>query len=376
MSDGVNPSERYLTRLGRGTFLSLWSHSNLFRNKAKELADLVVVCHNIVIIFSDKKIKFNTEIDANIAWQRWYNKAVLESVKQLKRAEGWIKNHRDRIYRDSKCDDPIDLFWGVDEPVEVHLVAVANGAAAACVRFFGSGSGALVAAPSSDPKSPPPFCVGNPAGDQSFVHVFDEANLNVVLQELDTIQDFVDYLSERRRVFESNSLIISSGEEELLAVYLRDVDKSGKHAFVDPDGEKIDQGKFFSVQEGMYDHYCKRAEYRRKKKADKISYFWDNLIESFSHNFRSGTLEPVPEPFAAFDGRHEGAEIGLRYMALEPRIIRRANSKAILGAFESLEKSGGDRFFVACFRRAMTRGKLRSLYYCLSETGILRNWIT
>lgn len=138
---------------------------------------------------------------------------------------------------------------------------------------------------------------------------------------------------------------MSSGEEDLLAVYLKYVDKSGRHAFVDPQGEVIGKGKFFAVQEGMYDQYCKRPEYKRKKKADKISYFWDNLIESFSHNFRNGTLEPVPEPFSEFDGRHKGAEIGLRYMALEPRIIRRANSEAILGAFDSLKKAKGSRFF-------------------------------
>ena len=159
-SEGITKSERYLAALAKRSFLSPWSHPNLFRDQSKELADLIVVCHNKVIIFSDKYIKFNEDIDLKIAWQRWYNKAVIHAVKQLRRAHNWLLFHPDRVFSDSSCNDAVDLFHGVKEELEVHLVAVANGAAPSCVRFFGSGSGSLIVCPTVDATNPPPFQVG------------------------------------------------------------------------------------------------------------------------------------------------------------------------------------------------------------------------
>ena len=99
VSEGVTPSERYLGRLCRKSFLSLWSYPNLRTDEGKrhgkgvgnELCDLLVVFGNDVIIFSDKYIKFNESIDINVAWTRWFRKAVQASVRQLNGAEAWIR---------------------------------------------------------------------------------------------------------------------------------------------------------------------------------------------------------------------------------------------------------------------------------------------
>ncbi len=60
---GVTQSERYLARLADSTFLELWSYPNTFIDKrsaptadGKELADLLAVCGDDVIIFSDKSV--------------------------------------------------------------------------------------------------------------------------------------------------------------------------------------------------------------------------------------------------------------------------------------------------------------------------------
>ena len=137
-SEGFTPSERYLGELSKRSFLSLWSHQNLYRKTAKELADLIVVCNNLVLIFSDKHVNFHTNIDLSVSWPRWYNRAVSHSVKQLQRAEGWIKSQPDRIYRDAQCQIPVNLF-DTDLPLEIHKIAIANGAAAACIAYFGGG---------------------------------------------------------------------------------------------------------------------------------------------------------------------------------------------------------------------------------------------
>lgn len=53
------------------------------------------------------------------------------------------------------------------------------------------------------------------------VHVFDKDFTQVILNELDTITDFVEYLREKEIFLKKNkSLLIMGGEKELLAFYL------------------------------------------------------------------------------------------------------------------------------------------------------------
>jgi hypothetical protein len=57
-ADGATPSERYLAKLCQHSFLSLWSHSGVFRDQGrrngkgdgKEVCDLLVVFENHIII--------------------------------------------------------------------------------------------------------------------------------------------------------------------------------------------------------------------------------------------------------------------------------------------------------------------------------------
>ena len=65
-SEGLNESERILSTLGEKVFLKLWSYPNTFYRQGKELVDLLVICGEHVILFSDKKIKFNNEIISSL----------------------------------------------------------------------------------------------------------------------------------------------------------------------------------------------------------------------------------------------------------------------------------------------------------------------
>lgn len=352
---GLTQTERYLSALANKSFLSLWSFNNLFREPGKELCDLLVVCHNIVIIFSDKEVKFDLDLLTNDAWARWYNRAILKSVPQLKRARNWLLNHPDRVFTDSRAQSPIHLFNSVNEPLEIHLVTVANGASRACMNYFNGGSGSLLVSSSADPKSPEIFTVGNPGKPGLFVHVFDEAHLHIMLQELDTITDFRDYLCARERLISIDGLFSAAGEEDLLAVYLKDINERGNHDFVWSPGVAIVEGQKLIIEEGAYGHYRSASPYRRKKIADRQSYIWDRLIEKFAKHYSAGTLAEVPK-FLGNDGRHGGAELGLRYMALERRVQRRSHSKALLGAFDRIAERNGMRFFRAMLPETEMQG--------------------
>ena len=66
-STGGTASERLLARLAERTFLNLWSYPNVFRDqgrKGKELCDLLVVCGEHVVVFSDKTVPFKDTGDS------------------------------------------------------------------------------------------------------------------------------------------------------------------------------------------------------------------------------------------------------------------------------------------------------------------------
>lgn len=342
---GLTRTERYLNRLGRLSFLSLWGHANLFRSPSKELADYVVICHNIVILFSDKEVAFNEEIPIETAWPRWYNRAVLKSVAQLNRASNWVMSQPHRIYKDVNCKDRVELLDNIGTPLEVYRIAIANGAAGACLRHFEGGSGSLVVSSYDEGQTPDPFCTGNPGSSAGFVHVFDEAHLHIVFRELDTIADFTDYLRKRQELIEKKRLLYAASEEDLLALYLKDVNEDGEHDFVFESGKSLGDDDKIIVQEGSYASFRSAGAYKRKKLADRKSYLWDRLIEKFAGHLTAGTLADVPEGLG-FDGKGGGAELSLRYMALEPRVQRRAHSEAILTAFDVIKRRG-NRFFRA-----------------------------
>jgi hypothetical protein len=64
-AEGVTVSERYLAKLAEKSFLNLWSYPNPYRNQklsgrgdGKELCDLLVVCGQHIVIFSERSISW------------------------------------------------------------------------------------------------------------------------------------------------------------------------------------------------------------------------------------------------------------------------------------------------------------------------------
>ena len=220
-SRGLNASEEYLAQLCEKTFLSLWSYPNLFRTPAKELADLIVVFGNDILIFSDKHCEYPKTEDANLNWNRWFKKAVLKSAKQLWGAENWIKKYPDRIFLDAKCNK-IFPFQINTKNSRVHLILVARGVSDASKIYFKGGSGSLILKSfiKGEASHTEPFNIGDLDPDKTFIHIFDDITLDVIMSALDTIKDFTAYLSKKELLFRSNKIIAATGEEDLLPFYL------------------------------------------------------------------------------------------------------------------------------------------------------------
>lgn len=153
-SKGITPSEQFLANLCQGTFLSLWSYPNIYRDQGnaknggdgKEVCDLLVVCGNDLIVFSDKSCEFGDSGNSETDWSRWYRKAIKKSADQLFGAQRWILEHPERLFLDRRCTTAFPLELSDISQRRIHLVVVATGAKNRCQQQI-KGSGSLVLSP-------------------------------------------------------------------------------------------------------------------------------------------------------------------------------------------------------------------------------------
>lgn len=340
-NEGITPTERYLGRLCRRSFLSLWSYQNLHTDEGRksatvpghELCDLLVVFGNSIIIFSDKHVAFQRHKPIKVAWPRWFRKAVTRSARQLHGAEAWIRNYPHRIFLDRQCAKPFPIDLPDPENMEVFLIAVSTGVYEACHEYFGRESiGSLMISTdvrgSSHERAP--FCVGWIDPERKFVHVFEEFTLDAVFSEIDTISDFVAYLRKREEFLTRETpIIISPGEEQLLSIYLTKLNANDEHDFVLPGADEDSVPDFVALDESFWLGMVNDHQYKRKKEADRISYVWDRLIEHFAA--RGGSYNSNFERSEAL----RDIELGLRAMASEPRLRRRQLATAFVDLLET-----------------------------------------
>jgi|CXWL01.1.fsa_nt_gi hypothetical protein len=339
---GTNPAEHYLAQLCERTFLSLWSYPNVYRDEfverqteGKEICDLLVVFEERVLVFSDKYCLFPEGQELELAWRRWFRRAVARSLKQVLGAERWIRRYPQRIFRDRACRRPIPVLPTIGPRTKFHLIVVAHGVAPACRANLG-GSGSLMIQTEQRGSGCPdhPFVIGdvNPGG--SFVHVLDDITLPILLTELNTISDLVEYLDRKEAFLRSGPAILAAGEEELVAIYLSKVDPAGRHDFVLPaaPGENF---TWVSLDEGFYQDYLASPERQQKFRSDEVSVAWDALIERFSHHAVSDTQYIASPSGLDETGRVANVEGILRFMSREPRLRRRVLSTAIIDALET-----------------------------------------
>jgi len=326
-------SEKYLAKLCRGSFLSLWSWPNLYRDQksvggkdGKEVCDLLVVCDPHVIIFSDKYCEFPDRGNLALDWSRWFKRAVLKSADQVWGAERWLRKYPNRIFLNRECTAPLPIKLPPRERAVFHRIVVAHGSGERCRREHG-GTGSLMIVPGvtgsnhCDQASPNfrPFTIGRIDPPKGYVHVIDDFTLDALLLTLDTVTDFAEYLEKKELLIESGKLGAAAGEEELLAYYLREVDDSGRHYFAMPH----DSDRIF-LAEGHWDAFQRHPQRIAQREANSGSYAWDGLIEKFSKHLLEGTQY-------LSGGSIEEQEVVFRFLARETRFRRRILSKALAG---------------------------------------------
>lgn len=320
-SGGVTPAEKYLGRLCEKTFLSLWSYPGVYRDQGnlqtggqgKEICDLLVVFGDDVIIFSDKQCQFKNSGNTELNWQRWFRRAIQKSVEQAWGAERWMRQNPARVFLDRTCTKRLPIELPVVNQARFHLIVVAHGVFTR-IRQEYNGSGSLMI--DTEIKGlgmhTKPFYVGDLDPQRTFVHVLDDESLHTLMSVRDTISDFVAYLTKRADLFRNRTPLVATGEEELLALYLRNLNENEEHDFVFPDNS----GKpatHLCLTEGRWEHFQTSPERIQQLRRDEISYLWDHLIETFNLHALRGDQHFVSP------GGIKDAEKILRFMAREPR---------------------------------------------------------
>ncbi len=332
-AEGGTDAERYLKSLCDRSFLSLWSYASVFRSQGqknggdgKEVCDLLVIFGDDVIIFSDKQCKFPNTGKLHVDWNRWFKKAVSDSAKQTWGAERWIRNFPSNLFLDRGCTKHFPIGLPAPERARFHRIVVAHDVSLRCQEELG-GSGTLMLRPSivgaahysGTAETAQPFSVGILDEHKGFVHVLDDASLEILMTTLDTAGDFVAYLRKKEKFILEGRLLFSPGEAELLAEYLARLNSLWEHDFVyDGPTNKI------SLSEGFWKGFSNSAQRHAQIDANKISYAWDALIEQFARHVLDGS-----QYFSDHRGIG-GAEICLRFMARPNRTCRRMLAQSLI----------------------------------------------
>lgn len=353
--EGLTQSEQQLARFADRAFLRLWSYPNTFNDRTKtacgggqEIADLLAVFENDVVLFSDKAISWQEDKPIELAWSRWYRRAIDDAVAQLKGAERWLDLHPDRVFTDKHCTQPLPVPLPGKADRVTHLVAVVSGAEAACSRYFSDPRGSLMIVPKLkgaahvDSKRDDfhPFLVGdvNPGG--TFVHVVDAIGLEFVMRELDTVADLTAYLSARAKFLRAGKMSLAAGEEHLLAAYMMNGFKDGRPGFIPEKLRKRTRHAQLVIPEGEYETYVSSQLYGEIAGLKKQSMLWDEVIELVAEDVLKGTSVSILdyEPSVAL------SEQALRVIAAEPRMNRVSLAHALWGAMERCVSEDMERF--------------------------------
>lgn len=326
-AEGVTAAERHLKRLADRSFLSLWSYSSVYRDQGhsakggdgKEICDLLVVFENHVIIFSDKDCAFPNTGNLDLDWSRWFKRAIQKSAEQIWGAERWIKSFPGRLFLDHACTQVFPLDLPNPATANFHRVVVAHDETRRSHKEIG-GSGSLVILPSvvgddhytDRGQGIKPFAVGQVDPTKGYVHVFDDTSLGIVMGALDTVSDFVSYLTKKEQFVRSGQLAFAAGEEDLLAYYLENYNEAGEHDFLVPPGAEA-----VVVQEGTWQSFIRRPQRLAQLDANRASYVWDRLIKRFSKHMLAGTQ------YHATRAGFKDQERIMRFLARESRTMRR-----------------------------------------------------
>jgi hypothetical protein len=288
-------AEEYLYDIAVNSFISDWCYLNPKLPDGKELCDLLVVFGDTILIWQIKDLKLNEDGTYNVSEVEKNYRQLIGARRQLLDLKTTISLYNPRRGKESFVADNIKT---------VYLLAA----------FFGD---------------PPDFLNFSTTLKDRQIHVLTKSFTKLVLEELDTIHDFIGYLSEKESLSKSKTsmIIIEGGEQELLGWYIQ----KGNSL------KDCSQSDCFILDGTIWDGLITNPKYLEKKRDDEISYLWDSIINTVH---TSGSAE---------------YEVVARELAKCTRFERRFLSQTLFNALEISNKNSDKpifRRFLKCETRA------------------------
>lgn len=166
------------------------------------------------------------------------------------------------------------------------------------------------------------------------VHIFLREDFETIATEVDTLPDFLEYLSVRERFLSSHNLWPFTSELDFLALY-----KSSPEIL----DSAIEKNAKLYIQEGIWEHYCKeqKALIEQRNALNKPSYLVDAVIEWMhsSVGFYTKTHHIIGRK-DSFQGTIEGYLSVSLELAKFPRLQRRMIGERMLRCAVKAEQKG------------------------------------
>ncbi|ELY1991495.1 hypothetical protein SL054_000819 [Flavobacterium psychrophilum] len=270
MDDKGSIGEKFVNELSYNSFLKYWCYpSPKFENgNKKEICDLLIIFNSIAIIISVK----NYEYKGNHF--RYFNNTIEKAVKQLHGACRILFGTNEVHIKHP--DKAVEIF-PKNEINKIFRIVINLGEG---VKFY-------------------PF--NQLTKNDDYVTLFDKNSFEAIINELDTIPDFIDYSEKREKLFKGKTTIILPGEEDDFSVetqkeffQLSDSLNSNyilisgtekdllAHYFKNtrnfPDVLNEDVNGSYLIIDGDWNDFAAHEKVKRKDEADKISYFIDQFV--------------------------------------------------------------------------------------------------
>lgn len=285
-----NVGEDFVNSIAYNSFVEHWCYPSPKDENGdkKEICDLLILFDDSLIIVSVKNYEFKD------FYSRYFRRTIDKAVKQIYGAERKLFSaDKDIFIKHPKRE--IESF-PKDKIKNIYRVIVNLGEG---VRFY-------------------PF--NQATKDDKFITLLDREAFETIVQELDTIPDFLEYLRKREELFSDKavtilpgeeddfpaetaqqffeyaqqqfnpngkqSILISGTEHDILAHYLKN-----NRTFPEYIKSKEYNGMFVQL-DGNWTDFNQRNQVKEKRTLNKNSYFLDELVKrEILTNFNENSIE-------------------------------------------------------------------------------------
>lgn len=267
--------EEAVNEIAFNTYLKYWCFPNPkdeLGNK-KEICDLLICFQNHLIIISIKNYSFNGN------YERYFRSTLDKAVSQIQGAERKLLNNNGIAF-----NHPETGRFNFEPQIydSIHRVVV-------------------------NINTSPLFHPGGlETKNDNFCHIFNWNSFLGLVNELDTIPDFISYLDKRAETFKGKEFVMMLGNEEDWNFETNDAFQKYNSSVVNENrqfiafsGSELDlladyffnerkfNKNFYSDEvhgalyqmDGKWEDYLSRKEVELKKMEDKVSYFVDEFVK-------------------------------------------------------------------------------------------------